>query len=46
VEELAGGMTYVELIADNSFTNEFTAGLFLPHTDMDRFPSVQQILSR
>ncbi|MBI2917046.1 MAG: DUF4445 domain-containing protein [Chloroflexi bacterium] len=46
VEELVAGMTYVELIADNSFMNEFTASLFLPHTDADRFPSVAHLLSR
>ena len=43
-EEIAGKMTYLELIADNTFMNEFTAALFLPHTEIHRFPSVQALL--
>ena len=45
-EEIAGRMTYLELIADNSFMNEFTAALFLPHTETDRFPSVEALMSQ
>lgn len=45
-EEIAGKMTYLELIADNSFMNEFTAALFLPHTETDRFRSVEALLSQ
>jgi len=44
VAEVARRMTYVELSADNSFYNEFTSALFLPHTDISRFPSVQAVL--
>ena len=33
-------MTYIELSADNSFYEAFTSALFLPHTELDRFPSV------
>ena len=43
-EEIARKMTYFELIADNTFMNEFSAALFLPHTDMTLFPSVQAAL--
>lgn len=44
-EEIAGKMTYMELIADSSFMKEFTGGLFLPHTEIERFPSVEALLS-
>lgn len=43
VKEVAGKMTYIELSADNTFFNEFTAALFLPHTEIDRFPNVAEI---
>ncbi len=40
-KEIARKMTYVELSVDPSFMNEYTGSLFIPHTDMDRFPSVK-----
>ena len=46
VEDIAGKVTYLELVADNSFMNEFTSSLFLPHTDIDAFPSVKEGLAR
>jgi uncharacterized 2Fe-2S/4Fe-4S cluster protein (DUF4445 family) len=42
--EIAKMMTYLELGADNSFMNEFTLALFLPHTDLDSFHSVKREL--
>ena len=39
-EEIANKMTYIELSADNTFMEQFTAAIFLPHTDMSLFPSV------
>jgi uncharacterized 2Fe-2S/4Fe-4S cluster protein (DUF4445 family) len=44
--DIAKRMTYIELSADNSFYEAFTSALFLPHTDMDKFPSVVSALSR
>jgi len=44
--EIAKRMTYIELSADNSFYEAFTSALFLPHTDMSKFPSVEEALSR
>ena len=44
VEEIASKVTYLELIADNAFMNEYTSTLFLPHTDIDTFPSVKEVL--
>jgi len=43
VEEIAQKMTYIELSADNAFFNAFTAALFLPHTEINRFPSVAEV---
>jgi uncharacterized 2Fe-2S/4Fe-4S cluster protein (DUF4445 family) len=40
IAEIASSMTYIELSADNSFYEAFTSALFLPHTDLSRFPSV------
>jgi uncharacterized 2Fe-2S/4Fe-4S cluster protein (DUF4445 family) len=41
IRDIASRMTYIELSADNSFYEAFTSALFLPHTDMSRFPTVQ-----
>ena len=46
VEEIAGKMTYMELITDNSFMNELMAAMFLPHTDIDQFPTVKAALEK
>jgi len=43
--EIAKRMTYIELSADNSFYDAFTSALFLPHTDLHKFPSVEEALS-
>ena len=39
--EIASKMTYLELSETASFMDEFVAALFLPHTDLSRFPSQQ-----
>lgn len=44
ITEIAQRMTYVELSADNSFYEAFTSALFLPHTDLSKFPSVVEAL--
>jgi uncharacterized 2Fe-2S/4Fe-4S cluster protein (DUF4445 family) len=44
VTEIANKMTYLELSADNTFMEAFTSALFLPHTDLDAFPSVKRTL--
>jgi len=41
---IANKMTYLELSADNTFYDEFTKALFLPHTDMAAFPAVARLL--
>jgi uncharacterized 2Fe-2S/4Fe-4S cluster protein (DUF4445 family) len=45
VIDVAGKMTYLELSADNTFMDEYTSALFLPHTDLTGFPSVAQALA-
>ena len=39
-EELAARMTYIELSAGNLFMDEFISAVFIPHTDLNLFPSV------
>ncbi len=46
ISEIAKRMTYIELSADNSFYDAFTSALFLPHTDLRRFPSVESALGK
>ncbi|HUV27487.1 MAG TPA: ASKHA domain-containing protein [Anaerolineales bacterium] len=41
IKEIASRMTYIELSADNTFYDAFMSALFLPHTDLSRFPSVE-----
>ena len=37
---LAKRMTYIDLSSDHRYMDAYVAALFLPHTDMTRFPSV------
>jgi uncharacterized 2Fe-2S/4Fe-4S cluster protein (DUF4445 family) len=46
IKDIAARMTYIELSADNTFFDAFTSALFLPHTDMLRFPSVEAAITR
>jgi uncharacterized 2Fe-2S/4Fe-4S cluster protein (DUF4445 family) len=46
IKQIANKMTYVELSADNSFYEAFTSALFLPHTDLSRFPTVEAALQK
>jgi len=43
IKAMAEKMTYLELSADNTFYDAFTSALFLPHTDMSKFPSVAKL---
>lgn len=38
--ELANRMTYIDLSTDPNYMNQYTAALFMPHTDLSLFPSV------
>jgi len=46
IANIASRMTYIELSADNTFYEAFTSALFLPHTDVSKFPSVQAALQK
>ena len=46
VKEIAARMTYIELSADNTFYDAFMSALFLPHTDMSKFPSVEAAINK
>lgn len=45
VQSIASRMTYIELSADNSFYEAFMSAMFLPHTNLNHFPSVEAALS-
>ena len=42
IMEFSKGMTYLELSLGNDFMDEFVSASFLPHTDLQLFPSVQE----
>ena len=42
---IAKKMTYLDLSTNPLFMNNYSAALFLPHTDIDLFPSVKKILT-
>jgi uncharacterized 2Fe-2S/4Fe-4S cluster protein (DUF4445 family) len=45
VMRIADRITYLELNVDPAYMGEYTAALFLPHTDINRFPTVQTTLA-
>lgn len=42
VERIAGTITYFELNAKEEFMNRFVGSKFLPHTNLDYYPTVKQ----
>jgi len=46
IKEIANRMTYIELSADNTFYDAFMSALFLPHTDLAKFPTVEAALKK
>ncbi|NIO29804.1 MAG: DUF4445 domain-containing protein [Candidatus Latescibacteria bacterium] len=46
VNKIADQTTYIELNTEPRYMNEFTGALFLPHTEMDLFPSVKKVFDR
>ncbi len=44
--EVARKMTYLELSMDNRFHEEFMSAMFLPHTEVERFPRVHELSGR
>ena len=45
-EEIARKMTYIELSVSRSFMDEYMSALFLPHTDLNAFPTVRRELEQ
>lgn len=41
-DQTASRMTYLELNTDPTYMDRYTAALFVPHTDAERFPSVER----
>ena len=39
--EISSNMTYIDFPSSNQFMDEFTSALFLPHTNINAFPSVK-----
>jgi len=44
-DAIANKMAYLDLSTNASFMNNYSAALFLPHTDIELFPSVKKILN-
>lgn len=45
-EEISRKMTYIELSVSRSFMDEYVSGLFIPHTNIDAFPGVKELLKK
>ena len=45
VQSIASQMTYFDLMGNQKYMEEFMSANFLPHTNLDAFPSVQKELS-
>lgn len=45
-EEIARRITYFELNASQQFMNRFAGSKFLPHTNLDYYPTVKEKLKR
>jgi len=45
-EEIASKITYFEMNANAAFMDKYAGSKFLPHTNMDLFPSVKQRLAK
>ncbi|MGM0424811.1 MAG: ASKHA domain-containing protein [Thermodesulfobacteriota bacterium] len=43
-EQICNNMTYLDFSDNNAFMDEFTSALFLPHTELQDFPSLQEKL--
>jgi uncharacterized 2Fe-2S/4Fe-4S cluster protein (DUF4445 family) len=45
-EEVASKMTYIELSVSRNFMDEYMSALFLPHTDINQFPTVAALMGQ
>ena len=44
--EISNRMTYIDFSSNNQFMDEFTSALFLPHMNIEEFPSVKKIMQK
>lgn len=44
-EEIFRKMTYIELSVSTKFFDEYSSALFLPHTELEKFPCVEKLLN-
>ncbi len=45
-EDIASKMTYLELSTSSTFMDEYVSGLFIPHTNIDAFPTVKALIEK
>jgi len=45
-EDIARKMTYIELSVSHGFMDEYMSALFLPHTNIDLFPTIREIYNK
>jgi uncharacterized 2Fe-2S/4Fe-4S cluster protein (DUF4445 family) len=45
-EEISTKMTYIELSASRGFMDDYMSAMFIPHTDISMFPSVEKLLKK
>jgi len=45
-EMLSKKVRYLELATDPDFTEEFFKATYIPHKDLDRFPSIKEYLRK
>lgn len=45
-EDIARKMTYIELSVSRGFMDEYMSALFLPHTNIDLFPSFRELYTK
>jgi uncharacterized 2Fe-2S/4Fe-4S cluster protein (DUF4445 family) len=44
--EIAARMTYLDLSSDPRYMDSYIQAMFLPHTDLNQFPTVKKVISR
>ncbi len=44
LSQIANNLTYIDLSTESDYMNQYTGALFLPHTDVNLFPSVRGML--
>ncbi|NOZ68742.1 MAG: DUF4445 domain-containing protein [Deferribacteres bacterium] len=45
-EDISRKMAYIELSVSHSFMDEYVSGLFIPHTNINAFPHVKELMKK